>query len=104
MCTLAATPIPLVGIGVAASVHILHRYRQEGAGRVASVVRHTGLAVFLSTATTMIGFGSLSLAANRAISSLGVVLLLGVGACLVTATVFLPSLLAWMDERKQRPS
>ena len=91
----------LVGIGVAASVHILHRYRQEGPGRVASVVRHTGLAVFLSTATTMIGFGSLSLASNRAISSLGVVLLLGVGACLVTATVFLPSLLAWMDERRR---
>jgi predicted RND superfamily exporter protein len=93
----------LVGIGVAASVHILHRHAQEGPGHVADVVRHTGLAVFLSTGTTMIGFGSLSLAANRAISSLGIVLLLGVGACMVTATVFLPALLAWMDEKGAGP-
>ena len=89
----------LVGIGVAASVHILHRHEQEGPGRIAEVIRYTGLAVFLSTATTMIGFGSLSLASNQAIASLGVVLLLGVGACLVTATVLLPALLAWMVRR-----
>jgi predicted RND superfamily exporter protein len=85
---------PLVlGIGVDAGVHIVHRWEQEGRGRITEVIRHTGFAVFMSTATTMIGFGALSFASNRALASLGVVLLLGVGACLVTATVLLP---AWL--------
>lgn len=87
----------ILGIGVDAGVHIVHRWEQEGRGRVPEVIRHTGFAVFMSTATTMIGFGALSFASNRALASLGVVLLLGVGACLVTATVLLP---AWLHTRK----
>jgi uncharacterized protein len=90
---------PLVlGIGVDAGVHIVHRWEQEGRGRITEVIRHTGFAVFMSTATTMIGFGALSFASNRALASLGVVLLLGVGACLVTATVLLP---AWLHTLKR---
>jgi hopanoid biosynthesis associated RND transporter like protein HpnN len=84
----------IIGIGVASGVHILHRYRQEGERNVATVVRFTGMAIFLSAATTMVGFGSLTLARHAGAASLGVVLLLGVGACLATAVLFLPALLA----------
>ena len=83
----------IIGIGVASGVHILHRYRQEGERDVAPVVRFTGMAVFLSAATTMVGFGSLALAQHRGAASLGLVLLLGVGACLATSVLFLPALL-----------
>ncbi|MGM0578679.1 MAG: MMPL family transporter [Myxococcota bacterium] len=83
----------IVGIGVDTGVHILHRYHQEQEGDVAAVVRHTGHAIFLSTATTMVGFGSLALADHVGMSSLGVVLLLGVGACLLASTLVLPSIL-----------
>ena len=83
----------IIGIGVASGVHILHRYRQEGEQDVAPVVRFTGMAIFLSAATTMVGFGSLTLAHHRGAASLGLVLLLGVGACLATSVVFLPALL-----------
>ena len=83
----------IIGIGVASGVHILHRYRQEGEADVAPVVRFTGMAIFLSAATTMVGFGSLTLAHHRGAASLGLVLLLGVGACLATSVLFLPALL-----------
>ncbi len=44
----------------------------------------------------MIGFGSLALASHRGLSSLGFVLLLGVGSCLLTSMVVLPNLLVWL--------
>ena len=84
----------IIGIGVASGVHILHRYRQEDERHIAPVVRHTGMAIFLSAATTMVGFGSLSLASHEGAASLGNVLLLGVGACLLTAVLFLPAVIA----------
>ncbi|MCA9671616.1 MAG: MMPL family transporter [Myxococcales bacterium] len=92
----------IVGIGVASGVHILHRYRQDGEGDIAPVVRHTGLAIFLSAATTMVGFGSVALSSHRGASSLGLLLLLGVGACLVTSTMFLPAMLAVRKARRER--
>ncbi len=92
----------VIGIGVASGVHILHRYRQEGEHHVAHVVHHTGLAVLLSALTTMAGFGSLALARHQGMSSLGVVLLLGVTSCLLTATVVLPALLAALGREPRR--
>jgi hypothetical protein len=83
----------IIGIGVASGVHILHRYRQEGTGDVAPVVRYTGMAVFLSAATTMVGFGSLALAQHQGAAGLGILLLVGVGSCLLAATLFLPAVL-----------
>lgn len=90
----------VIGIGVASGVHILHRYRQEGERHVAPVVRYTGLAILLSALTTMAGFGSLSLARHQGAASLGIVLLMGVISCLITATLVLPALLAALQRRR----
>jgi|GEM_PF-1190923 uncharacterized protein len=85
---------PLIaGIGVASGVHILHRFRQQGEAEITHVVQHTGMAIFLSAATTMAGFGSLTLAQHQGAASLGTLLLLGVGACLATSTLLLPAIL-----------
>ena len=95
--------LPLIlGIAVCSGVHILHRYRQEGERGVPNVVRHTGLAILLSGLTTMVGFGSLSLAHHRAAQTLGIFLLLGVGAGLAAAILFLPALLELVSRRRGR--
>lgn len=91
----------ILGIGVDAGVHVLHRWQQQPDGDIAAVIRTTGRAIFLSSATTMAGFGSLALATHRGMSSLGTVLLLGVSACLVTATLVLPALLAVLQGRRR---
>ncbi|MCA9558010.1 MAG: MMPL family transporter, partial [Myxococcales bacterium] len=86
--------LPLVlGIAVDAGVHLLHRWRQQGERDVAGVVCHTGGAVLLSGVTTIVGFGSLALASHRATASFGMLLLVGVSACLVAGVVFLPAVL-----------
>jgi predicted RND superfamily exporter protein len=90
----------VIGIGIDAGVHILHRYKQEGAARLTSVIRHTGRAVLMSTGTTMIGFGSLSLASHTGMSEMGQVLLIGIAASLVGATLVLPATLALLGGKR----
>jgi len=89
---LVAVPL-IIGVGIDNGVHVIHRVRLEGERGMAVVLRHTVRAILIASLTTMIGFGSLALASHRGMASLGLVLLLGVGACLITSTVVLPNLL-----------
>jgi hypothetical protein len=89
---LVAIPL-IVGIGVDNGVHMVHRLRVEGEAGMNTVLRHTCRAILIAGLTTMLGFGSLSLASHRGLASLGIVLLLGVGSCVIAAVVVLPNLL-----------
>lgn len=89
---LVAVPL-VIGVGIDNGVHVIHRVRLEGAEGMRVVVGHTGRAILIASLTTMIGFGSLSLASHRGLASLGMVLFLGVGACLATSILLLPNLL-----------
>ncbi len=89
---LVAVPL-IIGVGIDNGVHVIHRVRLEGRQGMDLVLRHTGRAILIASLTTMIGFGSLALASHRGLASLGAVLLLGVGSCLITSTVVLPNLL-----------
>ncbi len=89
---LVAVPL-IIGVGIDNGVHVVHRLRLEGDKGMIVVLRHTGRAILIAGLTTMIGFGSLALASHRGLASLGLVLLMGVGACVATATVVLPNML-----------
>jgi len=83
----------IIGIGVVNGVHIVHRYREETDKSVNILSRSTGQGVVLSSLTTMIGFGSLMVADHQGVYSLGLVLTMGVGCCLITSITVLPSIL-----------
>jgi uncharacterized protein len=83
----------IIGIGVVNGVHMVHRYREEAVKSVNILSRSTGKGVILSSLTTMIGFGSLMIADYQGIYSLGLVLTLGVGCCLMASITVLPSVL-----------
>ena len=83
----------IIGIGVVNGVHIVHRYREEADKTINILSRSTGRGVILSSLTTMIGFGSLMVADHQGIYSLGLVLSLGVGCCLIASITLLPSIL-----------
>jgi uncharacterized protein len=92
--------LPLViGIGVTNGIHILNRYAEEQTPSILS--RSTGKAVFVSGLTAIAGFGSLVLAKDRGIHSLGVVMAAGVTSCMVAALMFLPTLLNLMTPKKK---
>ncbi|MFQ5652450.1 MAG: RND family transporter [bacterium] len=98
MVNLMGLPL-IIGIGIDDGVHILHRYKVEGKGKIRTVVTSTGKAVLLTTITTMLAFGSLVFATYRGLGSLGLALFIGVGACFLTSIIILPALLGLMESR-----
>jgi predicted exporter len=94
--------LPLVlGIGVDDGVHVLHDFRARRGHYVMSSSTIHG--VLLTSLTSMIGFGTLMIASHRGLSSLGLVLLLGVGSCLMVALVPLPAVLRLVSEVQRPP-
>ena len=81
------------GIGVDYAVNIVQRWRLEGPGSLDRVLRETGGAVALCSLTTIIGYGSLLVADNRALRGFGLLASLGEVACITAALVALP---AWL--------
>ncbi len=71
-----ALPITL-GIGVEYSVNVVYRYAREGRGSIVKVLRETGGAVVLCSATTILGYAALTGSINGAVRSLGLVAVIG---------------------------
>ena len=93
-----ALPIT-VGIGIDYAVNIAARDRQNGPGHARDVLHTVGGAVALCSFTTIVGYGSLLLSANRAIRSFGLAAILGEGTCLTAALILGPALL-WVLARR----
>jgi hypothetical protein len=100
--------LPLViGIGVTNGIQILNRVAEEQHPRI--LAKSTGKAVLVSGLTALTGFGSLTLAKHQGIQSLGLVMAVGIAACMIAALTFLPALLnilaryGW-SVTKKRPS
>jgi len=88
LANIFALPL-IIGVGIDNAVHLLHRYRQDQ--DLITAFKHTGGAIIVSSTTTMIGFGSLHFATHRGMKSLGEILFLGVGCCLIAALMTLPA-------------
>jgi uncharacterized protein len=92
MANLVVLPL-ILGIGVVDGVHIMHRCRESSDCGTNVISKSTGQAVILTSLTTMIGFGSLMVADHQGVYSVGLVLTLGVGSCMITSITLLPALM-----------
>ena len=95
---LIALPL-LVGMGQDDSLHLIHRYREEGTGSLRFVLRETGGAVFLTTLATVIGFSSMLFVSHQGLRSLGWTSVLGITLCLVSSISIVPAglrVLEWL--------
>jgi len=90
--------LPLViGIGVTNGIHILNRFAEEHNPGI--LAKRTGKAVLVSGLTAMTGFGSLILGRHQGIQSLGLVMTIGIGTCMVAGLTFLPAVLNLLTRR-----
>ena len=97
-----ALPITF-GIGAEYALNIVTRYREEGDIRTAVI--STGAAIALCSWTTIVGYGSLLAARNRALQGFGAMAILGEVACLTTAIIAMPAALLWWRSRgRQTPT
>ena len=93
--------LPLViGIGVAYGLYAVDRFKEDPHKTLFDT--STGKAVWLSALTTIFGFGSLIQASYRGISSLGLLMTLGVSMCLITSLYILPAFMKFFS-RKPKP-
>ena len=87
----------LVGLGVDYSIHLLNRFSEEQAlddkiEAVERTLKFTGKAVFLSTITTIIGFGSLTVSSMPPMVTFGLGCVIGIIFCFISATILVPCL------------
>src|SRR5205085_3877018 len=83
----------ILGVGVDNGVHILHDWLLRRAEGRATISHPIGRGVLVKAMTTLIGFGTLMISSQRGLASLGFILTLGVGCCMLTALGFLPAVL-----------
>ena len=88
----------IIGIGIDDGVHILHRWKHEGRGKTRIVFSSTGKAIFLTSLTTMLAFGSMVFSVFPAYGHFGGALFLGVGACFLTTVVILPGIIGVIEK------
>jgi predicted RND superfamily exporter protein len=91
-----ALPITF-GIGAEYALNVVTRYREER--NVSRAVISTGAAVALCSWTTIVGYGSLLAASNRALNGFGLMAIIGEVVCLSAAIVALPAVLFWRHAR-----
>ena len=92
----------IIGMGIDNSVHIFHRYQEVGRGSLRLVLRTTGLALLATSLTTMVGFSGLVPAIHPALTSIGVLSLVGLGSCFITSVTLLPALLQIRECRAEK--
>jgi predicted RND superfamily exporter protein len=91
----------IIGIGIDDGVHILHRWKHEGPGKIRVVFASTGKAILLTSLTTMFAFGSLMFSAFPAFGQFGGALFLGVAACFLTTAIILPGILGYIERKNK---
>ncbi|WP_233583107.1 RND family transporter [Corallococcus sp. CA053C] len=94
----------LLAIAVDNSVHLFHRYEEEGPGSLGRVVRNTGFAAVVATLSNAAGYGALLVANHQGLRSIGQIALLGVVCTFLGTTVFFPAMLALLERWKGRRS
>ena len=98
--TMMGLPL-IIGIGIDDGVHVMHRWRHEGKGRLATVFSSTGKAILLTSLTTMLAFGSMVFSVFPAWGWFGSSLFIGVGACFLTTVIVLSGILGLLERKKK---
>lgn len=90
----------LLGLGVDNGIYMMRHYRERRYPSCLSV--STGRAVLLSNATSLIAFGSLMFGRHPGVESTGIVMAVGMAACLLATVIVLPAVLTLTGQHVTR--
>lgn len=93
----------LLGIGVDTSVHFYHAYLEQGAGSIRSVLKTTGMAIFVSSATTAVGFVGMMMVSHNGLRTIGNLAIIGISVTMLGSLLILSTLLALGEARRGTP-
>lgn len=92
----------LLTIAVDNSVHLYHRYIEEGPGSIGHALRHTGFASFVATCSNAAGYAALFVARHEGLRSIAWLAVLGVLCSFLGTTILFPALLELVERIKLR--
>ncbi|HKY64326.1 MAG TPA: MMPL family transporter [bacterium] len=92
----------ILGIGADNGVHILHRFREEGANGLDFLFKSTGKAVLITYLDSMTSFVGMAFASHQGLAQLGKVVVLGLTCCMFMGMFFLPAVMSLYIRRKRR--
>lgn len=90
-------PVTL-GIGIDGSIYLFQRYHSLGRGSVFQAVRVVLPPVFMSSATTMVGFGGMIMSQHMGLNSMGVLAIIGIGCCFLSTFLLQPGLILMVEK------
>jgi hopanoid biosynthesis associated RND transporter like protein HpnN len=98
----------ILGVGAVYGVHVVHDYLARDRSKPYALSYMIGRAILVMALTNIISFGTLLISTHAGLSSLGLILALGVAFCMAAALLFLPAFLraAWtpgQEVRKHKP-
>ncbi|MCA2979306.1 MAG: MMPL family transporter [Myxococcaceae bacterium] len=94
----------LLTIAVDNSVHLYHRYLEEGRGSIGHALRHTGFASLVATCSNAAGYAALFVARHEGLRSIAWLAVLGVACSFLGTTVLFPALLELVERLTLKPS
>jgi len=86
----------ILSVSVDSVIHLYHRRRALGAGKLVELYRTTGSAVMTGTLTNMFGFLGLCFVGHKGMQSIGILAALGIGSGLVVMFTALPAALEYL--------
>jgi len=89
----------MVGIGLDDGIHFTNTYYNSDQPNISNAMFQTGRAVILTSLTTIVGFGSISLSHYPGLKSMGYVAVIGIGACMVASIIVLPAIFSMMENK-----
>jgi predicted RND superfamily exporter protein len=91
LVTILVAPM-IIGLGIDYALHVLNRHLEQP-DRIDASIASVSRAILMTSATTIIGFGSLAFADLASLRALGLTVSLGMVCCAVTSLVLLPAML-----------
>jgi predicted RND superfamily exporter protein len=101
-------PILLIGLGVDYAIHVTSRYREEIGqgesvdGAMTGSVTSVGIALFLATITTVIGFLTNVFNPVPALKDFGILAAVGIVVAFILMLTFVPAVRLLLDRRAER--
>jgi predicted RND superfamily exporter protein len=90
----------LIAYGINNSVHLYHRYIEEGRGSLRFVLRGTGETTAVATLVGMSGFIGLAFSDHRGLATLGVTGLLGLCMSVLAPLLVMPAIIGFLETRQ----
>ncbi len=90
-------PVTL-GISIDGAIYLFDRYQQMGKGSAIAAVRAVLPPVFMSSATTLVGFGGMIMSRHMGLNSMGKMAIIAISICFFTTFLIQPGLIVLCEK------